>query len=292
MSLLDDWINLSPSMRRLRLGQRDGQRAILALGTDAGVAWLQSRVESPIGPEWGRTLFELRPHWRQLEQWLRLDSIHCLAAMDALKLYARIPEMPDGADAGMIHSAVEGALVAFGNHRLKIAAKEICFAWPMGPRTRHSVEVPEELAKAADILLRGDSRVISAWHESMAMGMEPVEGAERVWDSLLRYCMDRNLVANVTPRTSPHDVAESLQSLPLASMTNLPWETLLNARRETALALEHFGAECIVQGIALVSLDYGADEYALTFLTPDAAATFESLVHTLELDVIDAKVLK
>lgn len=54
--MIENWNQMSPSERRVRIGQFGVREAILALGRDAGIAWLQEHIESPVSSDWGRLL--------------------------------------------------------------------------------------------------------------------------------------------------------------------------------------------------------------------------------------------
>ena len=71
MNPLDELLTLPPSMRRLRLGHGDTRDALVGLGREAAIAWLEEQIESPIGPEWGRLLFAVKPEWAHLDHWIR-----------------------------------------------------------------------------------------------------------------------------------------------------------------------------------------------------------------------------
>jgi hypothetical protein len=73
MNPLDDYRTLRPGMRNGFIGQFGTQDALKALGTDGGIAWLEAHIESPVGLEWGLTLFELQPSWHHLDRWIRLN---------------------------------------------------------------------------------------------------------------------------------------------------------------------------------------------------------------------------
>lgn len=124
---LDELPMLSPSRRRVRLGHDDTRDAVLALGTKGGVAWLEQNIASPICPEWGRLLYSLKPEWAQLDRWIRLSQLHCLAAVDALLMFAPSARCDDdterelcsGANAVLINDAISFALDHHGTPLLQ-----------------------------------------------------------------------------------------------------------------------------------------------------------------------------
>jgi len=165
---LEEFLQLPPATRQMRLGQPGMRDLISALGTEAGVAWLEAHIESPVGSEWGMALSSLRPSWSHLDRWIRKSKLHCLAAMDVL-FWCTDPHfdgderrMPDGADAKSINDAVDFALAHYGNPRLEKAAKEIRHAWPKGKRKRHAANVPAQLRDSAEIILCRDSELGAA----------------------------------------------------------------------------------------------------------------------------------
>jgi hypothetical protein len=72
MNPLDELLELPPAIRRVRLGQPGTHELIKALGTEAGIAWLEVHIESPVGPEWSMALRSLQPPWYHLDRWIRL----------------------------------------------------------------------------------------------------------------------------------------------------------------------------------------------------------------------------
>lgn len=169
MTLLDELLAMPPTSRRLRLGRGETRDAILALGTAAGVAWLEEHLESPIFEEYGSLLYSLKPEWSHLDRWIRLSKLHCLAAVDALKCFTHLtffeePELPTGANPTAINEALDYALDHYGNPRLQDAASTIRHVWP--------VSALEELPEA-DRPKTGPSM------DSLIFRLHPCEGDAR-----------------------------------------------------------------------------------------------------------------
>ena len=181
MTLLDDFLRLPSAERRMRLGHGDIREAVVALGTEAVVAWLEEHIESPIGPEWGSLLYALNSEWKHLDRWLRLGKLHGLAAFDALLLFSRNgdsvgddkkPQLPRGANPLLLDKAIANALDHYGNLRLREAAQRIRHTWPIGKPIPHVIDIPDTIKKFAATLFEGDplldaamGRIACGWIE-------------------------------------------------------------------------------------------------------------------------------
>ncbi|MCA9178125.1 MAG: hypothetical protein KDB14_26860 [Planctomycetales bacterium] len=236
MTLLDELLTLPPSMRRLRLGHGDTRDALMALGTEAGIAWLEEHIESPIGPEWGRLLYALEPEWEHLDRWIRASKLHCLAAIDALLSFTpspysndgNEPELPSGADPAAIDDALNHALDHYDNPRLQDAAKRIRHVWPVGAPTRHAIDIPDPLEEFATILFGNDSTLMNRWNDSLATALNSPENASDYWHSLLQFGDRTDVVAVVDWRAFPDSIVGRLQSLRSANGLPIPWKVYAN----------------------------------------------------------------
>lgn len=156
---LDDYLREPPSKRQYSVGTMGMSKAIEWLGPEAGIAWLESHIESPCARVWGSLLGMCNPSWQALDRWIHLGKLHCLAAIDALIWYSDPYDSsgyvttPEGADANLINDALDYALATHLNPRLENAAKEIRQAWPRGGRKRKPVAIPPALLEAAEIVL-------------------------------------------------------------------------------------------------------------------------------------------
>ncbi len=290
LDLLHEIEKLSPSMRRLRLGHGDTRAAVAALGTDAGIAWLEAHIDSPVGPEWGQLLFELGPTWHHLDRWIRLSKVHCLAAVDAILRFASQSgaaksdfRFPDGADSVSIDGALTLALSLHANHRLHDAIKRIRFAWSIGPHPRHGIQVPQALEEAAALLFDGDAGLLVAWHDSMATAMDAVNGSSAVWNALLEFAESRKFVAIVDWRDT-ESVVWGLRQLHPAKALNIPWAQFetVNLDVDMDTLLRQIGWRVINRGVNLVALLRGSDDYPLTFLPTNALSEMASLLRGFE----------
>lgn len=271
MDPLDELLKLPPGMRNVRIGQPGTQNAIKALGTEAGIAWLEAHIESPVGSEWGMALLRMDPPWHHLDRWIHMSKLHCLAAMEVL-LRCTDPygdggerRMPEGADAKSINEAVDYALSHYGNPRLEKAAKEIRHAWPQGKRKRNSVNVPAPLDEAANTVLCHDSRLVAAWHEKMATAKDTPDTPFEIWDSLVIFAASKNCLAIVDWKENPKNIVASLRDLATADGLVLEWDAFNGFGADNEALLHALATSAVGQGKALVCLDHGCDDYPLTF---------------------------
>jgi hypothetical protein len=286
MSLLDELLTLPPSTRGRRLGHADTRAALVALGKEGGVAWLEKHIESPIVREWGRLLYALTPEWKHLERWIRLSKVHCLAAMDALLLCIpstytnedRPAQLPQGADPAAINASVDYALEHYDNPRLQDAAKQIRHAWPVGAPSRHTVRFPRRLKEFAEALFANDSALISKWSRSLADALDPPKSADDYWQSLLEVGDRADIVAIVDWRESPDEIIERLRSLRSAKDSPIPWDRYANFDGENVALFCELNRELKGSGRSLVSLDTGGDSYALVFFKSETISALESLI--------------
>jgi hypothetical protein len=273
-------------MRRLRLGHGDTRDALVALGTEAGIAWLEDHIESPIGPEWGRLLYGLKPEWAHLDRWIRRSKLHCLAAIDALLSFTpspyfdddKEPELPSGADPAAINDALNYALRHYDNPRLQDAAKRIRHVWPVGATTRHAINIPDRLEGIATILFGNDATLMNRWTESLATALNAPETASDYWHSLLQFGDRTDVVAVVDWRAFPDSIVGRLRSLRSANGLAIPWKVYANYDGELEDLFRELNAEVKGSERSLVSLNTGGDSYALVFVDPDTIPTLESLI--------------
>jgi hypothetical protein len=269
MSILDELAKLTPTDRNSRLGQLGVRDAIIALGTENGVAWLEKHIESPVSTDWGGLLFALKAPWSHLERWLSLSRFHCLAVLDALRCYAEELEMPEGANAESIHAALDRVQAVYGSPRIKMAVKEIRHTWPLGGQKHELVDVPPAFKRAAEILFRSNATAMKGWQRSMSEDPAPPDQPEEIWISLIEFGQSQELLAIVDWRERLAEVVEQLKSLQSARSLNLAWDSFAVLRLELERGLKTIGGASISQGLALVSLDHEADDYVLTFLPSD-----------------------
>ena len=270
----------------MRLGQHDTREAVIALGTQDGIAWLEENIESPVGPEWGHLLYALNPDWAQLDRWIHLSKPHCLAAIDALLRFAPNPhvkgdkktELPSGADATLVNDSISYALDHHRNPRLEKAAERIRHTWPTGQSPRHAVQIPNPLKQFASALLSNDSTLINDWSESIATAMNPPETAHAILLSLLNFADHRDIVAVVDWRESPENTIQKLRHLKSATGLPIIWQAFADHDGSNEDLLRTIGIEIKGSGRCLVSLDTAPDSYALTFVAPDAIPELESLI--------------
>lgn len=274
---LDELLNLPPAERKVKLGQPGTQDAIKALGTEAGIAWLEAHIESPVGSEWGIALLRLEPAWFHLDRWFRLSKLHCLAAMDVLfrhtEPYGNGEErrMPEGADATSINEAIDFALANYSNPRLEKAAKEIRRTWPRGKQKRHSVSVPDALTEAADIVLCHDARWVKDWHQVLAKSKDVADTPYKLWDSLLSFATSKNCVAIVDWKECRENILVSLRALKSAENLTIEWDAFNEVHDESDDLLRAVGKRVAGHGTTLLCLDHGCDDYPLTFVATESA---------------------
>lgn len=281
-TILDEFLTQPASTRQIRLGHGDIREAVLALGTKDGIQWLEQHIESPIGPDWGRLLRALNPQWADLDRWIRLSKLHCLAAVDVL--LAMIPDpyestkpmLPSGANPAAIESAIAYALEHYGNTRLREGAKQIRHAWPAGQPIRHDVSISGPLREVAAYLLTNDPRLLQEWGELMATMLTPPECVENVWYSLLQFANAKGLIAVVDHRELLDSSISRLRHLPSAKELPIHWESYMHMSYEDLF--DKIASEIKKSGWSLVSLDYVEDAYALTFVATDAIEQLESLI--------------
>lgn len=283
-------------MRGSRLGQPRFQEAIVALGTEAGIAFLEKQIASPVDKVWGLTLFELQPSWSHLNRWIRLSKLHCLAAVDALVWFTcasgAAPQIPKGADLPSIHNALDFAMAHYGNPRMETAAKEIRYIWPLGPRKRHVIVVPEVLFNAATIILGLHSGLMDEWKESMETGREPCRTAFEFWDSLIEFSQSKTIVAIVDWKEWPDSVVASLKALKSASQIAIDWRQFTDFDGRNEELFRAINLVTMTQGLTLVCLNRGSDDYPLTFIPSDSVLQLRALIssfrdHTMQLKIFD-----
>jgi hypothetical protein len=271
----------------MRLGQPGMRDLIGVLGTEAGIAWLEAHIESPVGSEWGMALLHLNPSWLHLDRWIHKSKLHCLAAMDVL-FQCTDPwgdgeerRLPDGADAKSINDAVDFALEHYGNPRLEKAAKEIRHAWPRGKRKRHSVNVPTPLAEAADLLLCHDSALVADWREKMATAKGAPHTAFKIWESLLSYAASKNCLAIVDWKEYPENIVASLRDLKPAEELVVEWDAFNGFEGDNEGLLHALATRVAGQGKALVCLDHGCDDYPLAILPAECVPRLVASIASL-----------
>jgi len=283
MNPLDEYLEMTPAMRRIRLGQFAMQDAIKGLGTEPGIAWLETHIESPVGKDWGRALFALKPSWRHLDRWIRLSKLHCLAAIDAL-FFCADPDggencqIPEGADPQSINEAVDFALAHYDNPRLEDAAREIRYAWPKGCRKRHNINVPTSLLDAADVILCNEANLMIDWRETMATAQEAASTPFAIWESLLAFAQAKDLVGIVDRKEWSENIVASLRALKPARRLEIVWDAFVSFDGDTETLLRAVNGKIAKQGSTLVSLDHGCDDYPLTFIPAKCVPRLAALI--------------
>ncbi|MEM7558032.1 MAG: hypothetical protein AAF394_02825 [Planctomycetota bacterium] len=286
MTLLDDLQALPASMRRLRLGHGDTRDSLVALGRERGIAWLEEHLESPIGPEWARLLYALEPEWKHFDRWIRRSKLHCLAAVDALVLFAsgldsdgnEAAPMPHGADPAAIDALLTFALDNYDNPRLQAAAKRIRHAWPVGTPTRHAVGIPAPIDEFASRLFGREATLMRDWIDSLANGLNAPQNPSDYWHSLLHFGGRVGIIAIVDWRAFPDSIIGRLRSLRGADRLPIPWEVYEDFDAELEALFSELNLQVKGSGQSLVSLDTGSDSYALTFVESDTLPTLESFL--------------
>ncbi len=128
------------------LRQDSTKLALAKADTDEAIAWLEQQMPSSVERVWGVAVHSLHPDWTQLEEWFQLSKLHCLAAVDALKEFAKENRLPVGADARSVNDALDRVLSDFGNPRLANAAEFIRNVCSDG-RPKPTVAVPKGFAR-------------------------------------------------------------------------------------------------------------------------------------------------
>jgi hypothetical protein len=285
MSLLDEWLKFPAAERSSMLGILGMKEAVAALGTDRGVAWLETHIDSPVNSHWGEALFSLRIPWSSLEKWLRLGKFHCLAAMDALRHYAAEGELPAGACAASIQTALDGVQSAYSSPRIKMIAEEIRLAWPLDRQERHRVDIPPGFVQAAEIMFDGDAAFMSGWQQAMGKDPAPLEEPIYLWNSLLEFAESRQILAIIDWRSTLDDAIASLSNLKSAQSLKLAWGSFDVPKVELEQGLKTIGAASRRQGMTLVFLDRGADDFPLTFLPSGAVPILVEILRPFDLSI-------
>lgn len=271
----------------MRLGQPGMRKLIGSLGTEAGIAWLETHIESPAGPEWSIALLHLDPPWIHLDRWIHKSKLHCLVAMDVLSRCTdpwgdgEARRLPDGADAKSINDAVDYALQHHGNPRLKKAAKEIRHAWPRGAQKQHSVSVPTPLSETADLVLCHGSVLVAGWHEQMATAKYAPDTPFKIWESLLSYAASKNCLAIVDWKEYPENIVASLRGLKLAEGLVVEWDSFNRFEDSNEKLLQAIATKVAEQGKCLVCLDHGCDDYHLTFMPSEQMSRLAASIDSL-----------
>ena len=286
MSVLDELNALPSSERYSRLGHRGTRDALVSLGTQSGLAWLEEHIESPIYPEWGWALYAFKPEWAILDRWIRLSKLHALAAIDALLMFGpdphfdddKKPELPIGANPQLIDNAINFALEHYGNPRLKDAAKRIRQFWPVGRRPRHSVSIPTAVREFAATLFCNDPDLMRDWIKMLETAITPPQNINDLWQSLLQFGDRKNVVAIIDWKEFPIDIIESLRHLRSAAGLPILWQEYSEYANENENLLRDIATQIEGTGRSLVSLDTGGDSYALTFIARDTIPALESLI--------------
>jgi hypothetical protein len=288
LNTLDELLTLSPSERSRRLDRSDTLQAFAALGKDAAVEWLENHIEPPIGPAWGRTLHYLKINWEQLNRWVQRSKLHCLAAIDAIAIFAAAtdvelaneaePQLPEGATPDSIQGAVDFALANFRNPRLEKAAQRILPVWSRNPRKRHQVSVPPALTNVASILFREDVELMRQWTESLATAREPPDGPFEIYDALLNFAEERKILAIVDWRAPAEEVVASLRALTSARQLGLRWQDLLIRPGDNEHLFRAIHKAVSREGNSFVCLDHGCDDYPLTFLQAQDVGKVRELI--------------
>lgn len=288
MTTLDELLKMSSMQRRHRLAS--AHQALVELGVDGGVAWLEEHLDSPVGPEWGSSLYRLRPEWRHIERWLQLDKLHCIAAVDALNSFSAAtpppdgesPEMPKGADARSINQALDSALSSFGNPRIEDAARRIRHVWPSIARKPIPVTVPTALQKVAQHLLGEDGNLKEEWEKSMAAELDPPSSSLEVYSCLLDFADKHNAVAIVDWKEFGDNILGRVRELKSAKGLNVSWDKLDLRGIDTVGAISAISSEATRAGKSMVCLDQGNDDYPLVFLSQDETRQLSELIKSVD----------
>ncbi len=295
MTSLDELLKMPPWRRQHRL--ISAHDALLELGVDGGVAWLEKHLDQTVGPEWGAALYRLRAEWRHIDRWLKLDKLHCIAAIDALDSYSAAkpppnsdsPEMPKGADPLKINTALDSALSSFGNPRIEKAARHIRHVWPMSPRKAIKVTIPTPLQKVAQHLFGKEEDLFEQWETSMSTEFDPPSSSLGVYCSLLSFADEHDAVAIVDWKESGDNIVGRVRKLKSATGLEVPWDKIDVRDAETLEAISAISGEASKFGKMMVCLDQGNDDYPLVFLSDDEIRQLTDLLNSVD-DLPDAVV--
>lgn len=262
--------------------EQSGDSSKLARTRSQELEHLEQTIQSPIGPEWGWALFRLNPSWGELDRWMSLSKEHCLAAVDALLDYAKQKRLPEGSTPALIDAALTRVLEAFGNWRLKEAAKELRYIWPNGKRPRHPVSIPQQLELVADVLSRDSPKLKQYWLRGLASGRDPVTDRYEAWSRLLDAAERRGQVVTVDHRAAPDNYVPDLAKLPRVQGLPIDWsgyEQQSDVSTERLLAT--IGSDLAGHAVYLVSLDNGSDCYPLTVMNWETAQAVKNALRSV-----------
>lgn len=208
--------------------------AILALGTDRGVTWFETALESPVWPQWGELLYRLNPSWEQLERWSKLSKEHCLAVFDALLLFGNghlfdgktLPRLPDGADHAKIHALLDDAMARYRNPRMQMNERALRHLWPIGKPVRHTVSIPEPMRQAAEVLFESRPDLMRRWRDEMETALDPPVTPEEIWFSLVIFGDRNELLVFMDWNAAPEDTVGRLRTTHAARHVDVAWEPL------------------------------------------------------------------
>lgn len=288
---LKDILTHSGNDRGLRLSRQDARQAFKEMGSESALRWLAKHLVSPVGPYWGNEAYRLRPDWKQLKFWMDQSKEHCLVAYDVLLQYARRAQLPVGANADVIHYAIDGSLQRFSNPRLEEAAKQIRYAWPLKPRTRHEVEIPAALLKSASILLLGNKQLVKDWQESMATALNSPIGSLEIWGELLQFCQGSETIAYFDSREHPLEIVAQLSNLEQSGQLDIDWRELTSFGGTADEFLPLVVRSLTNQSVELMLLDEGSDAMAVSILQQSDAAHLRDLAKSLNNRGISATIV-
>jgi hypothetical protein len=260
-------MNLPPEIHEALIAFRatTEQNTAVALSRRAEVLmWLETNIASPIVPEWGSTLFLLQPTWAEIEAWMQRSKEHCLAGVDALEMYADRKRLPEGATILTIHAALGRALAQYDTWRFKQAAKAIRHRWPIGPRPRHQIEIPDPLYRAAEILSLNAPHLPAKWIKKLTSGVDPITEHNAMWSALLDVAAKLGVASILDWSESFAEVVSALRRLRGQKLEiETPPETDASV---TDIELEQLGSRLAEQNVYLCYLDEGSDNIPLTVL--------------------------
>lgn len=262
-----------------QLGVRDELRA---LSKSEAIAWLERVLASPVTPDWGRLLYLLRADWAALSRWLELDKEHCLAASDAIALYAQIEEdpapFPEGASPAHIKAAIELALHRYDNARIRKTLKAVTAAWPANNDSGGQLSLSPEVNTLAAILLGQSEEHWSRWKK--ALRLRSSSTASEAWHALLDVADGLYALIRADWRDPPEDVAARLSQLPiLAGIRGVRQRSDIEGTLQEIIASQLTGE--FRSHFALCEIDDGSDTYVLAVIRADRVTEFERLARAL-----------
>lgn len=275
---------LEPKLRSSSMGQQGVFNELKQLDQNVAIQWLERHIASPVSGDWGNCLYWLHANWATLEAWLRMDKVHCIAAMDAIRRHADAesanedaPLLPSGASPENIAAAMAAVLHDFNTPRMREIAAVVLRTWPVAKKKTSGVELPSEFLAAAQILLGNDLKFIQRWKQSLPRTV-PANDPESIWDALLNFSDSKYAVVIADWRAEVSDVAERLSALPIVAGQSIEWSRLQSHGGTIETLIDELDREVIPLGFAAGSIDNGTDGYVLILLRASSIAPFESAV--------------